>query len=126
MKSGDVLPAQEVEVTRTLIVAGALASRDFAGVHHDVELAREQGAQDIFMNILTTNGLVVRFVTDWAGRGVVLRAINLKLGVPNFPGDTMHLSGTVTKVNGKDAEIEVRGANSMGDHVVATVEVTTP
>ena len=28
---------------------------------------RPQGMQDVFMNILTTNGLVGRYVTDWAG-----------------------------------------------------------
>ena len=126
MKAGDMLPALEVEVTRTLIVAGALASRDFAGVHHDVELARTQGAKDIFMNILTTNGLVAGFVAGWAGPGAVLRSIKLKLGVPNYPGDTMRLTGAVKKAKGKDAEIEVRGTNPMGDHVVATVEVSTP
>ena len=30
---------------------------------------QERGSPDIFMNILTTNGFVGRFVTDWAGPG---------------------------------------------------------
>jgi len=36
------------------------------------------------MNILTTNGLVGRFVTDWSGP---LRAARLviRLGAPNYP-----------------------------------------
>jgi hypothetical protein len=31
------------------------------------ELAKARGSKDIFMNILTTNGLVGRYVTDWSG-----------------------------------------------------------
>jgi 3-oxo-4,17-pregnadiene-20-carboxyl-CoA hydratase beta subunit len=123
MKAGDILPPLDVPVTRTLIVSGALASRDFQEVHHDAEAARAQGAKDIFMNILTTNGLVSRLVTDWAGPKVVVKGISLRLGVPNYPGDTMRLTGSVKSVSGDEADVEVRGANSLGDHVVATVRV---
>jgi len=48
------------------------------------------------MNILTTNGLVGRYVTDWAGPNAVLKKVAIKLGAPNFPGDTMKMSGAVT------------------------------
>ena len=70
---GDALPELVVPLTRTLIVSTALASRDYQDVHHDGVLAVERGSKDIFMNILSTNGLVGRFVTDWAGPGAVLR-----------------------------------------------------
>ncbi len=64
---GDELPRFDLPVTSTLIVAGAIASRDFMPAHHDSDFAKAQGAPDMFMNILTTNGYVSRFVTDWAG-----------------------------------------------------------
>ena len=64
---GDELPALVLPITRTLIVSGAIASRDYQDVHHDPVLAKERGSKDIFMNILTTNGLVGRYVTDWSG-----------------------------------------------------------
>jgi hypothetical protein len=64
---GDELPSLEVPLTRTLIVATAIASRDYQEVHHDPGMAQERGSKDIIMNILTTNGFVGRFVTDWAG-----------------------------------------------------------
>jgi acyl dehydratase len=122
------LPAVAIPLTRTLIVAGAVASRDYQDVHHDPELARQKGSRDIIMNILTTNGLVGRFVTDWAGPDALVRAVRIRLGVPNYPGDTMTLTGSVT---GRDettraVTIAVRGANSLGDHVTGTVEVTLP
>jgi acyl dehydratase len=84
--------------------------------------------QDVFMNILTTNGLVGRYVTDWAGPDAVLRGVAIKLGAPNLPGDTMRLSGTV-RAKDEEAgvvEIQVAGTNSWGDHVTGTVTVALP
>jgi acyl dehydratase len=127
---GQELPSLDVPLTRTLIVAGAIASRDYQDVHHDPELARQKGSKDIFMNILTTNGFVGRFVTDWAGPDAVLRSISIRLGAPNYPGDTMRLTGRVSATQEADSEgmveVEVRGANSLGDHVVGTVRLSLP
>ncbi|MFJ1564222.1 MaoC family dehydratase [Streptomyces erythrochromogenes] len=121
MKVGDTLPPLEIAVTRTLIVAGAIASRDYQDVHHDAGLAREKGSPDIFMNILTTNGLVGRYITDHLGPRAVLRKVAIRLGAPNHPGDTMTLTGTVTAVLGNTVEIRVVGANGIGHHVSGTV-----
>ncbi|MFD4758266.1 MaoC family dehydratase [Streptomyces sp. NPDC058439] len=125
MKVGEKLAPLEIVVTRTLIVAGALASRDYQDVHHDAELAREKGSPDIFMNILTTNGLVGRYVTDRFGPSAVLRKVAIRLGAPNYPGDTMVLSGTVTALgNDGTAEVSVVGTNGLGRHVTGTVTLT--
>ncbi|MFJ6720708.1 MULTISPECIES: MaoC family dehydratase [unclassified Streptomyces] len=124
MRVGDALPALEIPVTRTLIVAGAIASRDYQDVHHDAELAREKGSPDIFMNILTTNGLVGRYITDHFGPAAILRKVAIRLGAPNYPGDTMTLTGTVTALDGDTAEIRVVGANGIGNHVTGTVTVS--
>ncbi|MFB8398771.1 MaoC family dehydratase [Streptomyces yangpuensis] len=121
MNVGDTLPPLEIAVTRTLIVAGAIASRDYQDVHHDAALAREKGSPDIFMNILTTNGLVGRYITDHLGPRAVLRKVAIRLGAPNYPGDTMTLTGTVTAVRGRTVEIRVVGANGIGHHVSGTV-----
>ena len=123
---GDELPVLEVPLTRTLIVATAIASRDYQDVHHDPGLAQERGSKDVFMNILTTNGFVGRFVTDWAGPDATIRKIAIKLGAPNYPGDVMQLTGTVVGKNEGTVEIAVRGANSLGDHVSGTVTVEIP
>lgn len=121
---GEQLPPLEIPITRTLIVATALASRDYQDVHHDAELARERGSRDIFMNILTSNGLVGRYVTDWAGPDARLRKVAIRLGAPNYPGDTMTLTGEVTAADGAEITVAVRGANSLGDHVTGTVTLT--
>ncbi|MFB6510645.1 MaoC family dehydratase [Streptomyces virginiae] len=131
MNVGDTLPPLEIPVTRTLIVAGAIASRDYQDVHHDAALAQEKGSPDIFMNILTTNGLVGRYITDHLGPRAVLRTVAIRLGAPNYPGDTMTLTGTVTSVSGTVAagtvvEIRVVGANGIGHHVTGTVTAEVP
>ncbi|WP_030707882.1 MaoC family dehydratase [Streptomyces sp. NRRL F-2580] len=126
MNIGDTLPPLEIPVTRTLIVAGAIASRDYQDVHHDAALAQEKGSPDIFMNILTTNGLIGRYVTDHLGPHAVLRKVAIRLGAPNYPGDTMTLTGTVTAVSGNTVEIRVVGANGIGHHVSGTVTAAVP
>jgi acyl dehydratase len=124
---GDELPQLDIELTRTLIVATAIASRDYQDVHHDPSLAQERGSKDIFMNILSTNGFVGRFVTDWAGPDAVIRRVAIRLGAPNYPGDTMKLTGeVVAKRDDNVVELAVRGANGLGDHVTGTVEVSLP
>ncbi|APY87441.1 acyl dehydratase [Streptomyces alfalfae] len=130
MRPGEELPPLEVPITRTLIVAGAIASRDYQDVHHDAELARAKGSPDIFMNILTTNGLVGRYITDHFGPTAILRKVAIRLGAPNHPGDTMVLTGTVERVEatpeGDTATVGVVGANGVGRHVTGTVTVTVP
>jgi acyl dehydratase len=127
---GDELPLLPVPITATLIVAGAIASRDFTPVHHDVEAARAQGAPGIFMNILTTAGLVGRYVTDWAGPEARLKRLSIRLGAPNYPGDTMTLSGSVAaKYPSRSSgivEVSLRGMNRLGPHVSGTVAFELP
>jgi acyl dehydratase len=124
---GDELPPLTIPLTRTLIIATAIATRDYQEVHHDPDLARERGSKDIIMNILTTNGFVGRFVTDWAGPDAILRSVKVRLGAPNYPGDTMEMTGHVAeKLDDRTVRVVVRGANSLGDHVNATVELQLP
>jgi acyl dehydratase len=125
---GERLPGLEVPITSTLIVGGALASRDFTPVHHDRAAAQAQGMSDVFVNILTTNGLVGRYVTDWAGPDAILREVAIKLGAPNLPGDTMKFSGTVSSRDESTATVtvEIVGRNSWGDHVTGSVRLDLP
>jgi acyl dehydratase len=126
VRVGDEVPTLVIPLTRTLIVATAIASRDYQDVHHDPGLAQERGSPDIFMNILSTNGFVGRFITDWAGPDAVLKSVNIRLGAPNHPGDTMTMTGQVTKKDDGLVEVQVRGANDLGDHVTGTVTLELP
>ena len=130
---GDQLPELILPLTRTLIVSTAIASRDYQDVHHDPELAQQRGSKDIFMNILTTNGLVGRYVTDWSGPRSRLADVSIRLGAPNYPDCTMTFTGAVTDKGplGDDGStgvvtVAIRGANNLGDHVTGTVQVILP
>ena len=84
-----------INVTPTRVVAGAIASRDFMPVHHDRDYANQQGAPDIFMNILSDTGYCSRFLTDWAGPDAMITRLAIRLGVPVFPGHTLTYTGSV-------------------------------
>ena len=130
VRIGQALPGLIVSVTPSVIVAGAMASGDYEVVHHDVAAARARGTPDIFMNILTTNGYVQRFVNDWAAPQGQISGIELRLGVPNYAGDTLRLTGLVSgkRIEGDAGVIEVAvtGSNSLGSHVTALVRVVLP
>ena len=126
VRVGDSLPELRVPLTSSLIVAGAVASRDFTRVHHDKAAAQAAGMQDVFMNILTTEGWVARFVTDWAGPDAKIRKLSLKLGAPNLPGDVMVMTGKVQSKQAEDVVVEVVGKNAWGNHVTAAVTLSLP
>ena len=127
---GDPLPTLTIPVTATLIAAGAIATRDFMPVHHDRDYAAEQGAPDIFMNILSDTGYCSRFLTDWAGPDAMVTRLAIRLGVPVFPGHTLVYTGEVAgcSVQGDEDVVEVafRAATDLGDHVTGTATVTLP
>ena len=118
---GAKLAPLEIPVTRTLIVAGAIASRDYQDVHHDAELAKEKGSPDIFMNILTTNGLVGRYITDHFGPALGSAQGRHTAGRAQLPGGHDGVDGTVTEVgdgsgasDGGGATVVVRSSGSTG------------
>jgi len=129
---GVTLPELRIEVTTTFVVSTAIATRDFQDVHHDPDAARARGSTDIFINILTTTGLVQRYVTDWAGPQALVKRIAIRLGVPCYPGDTLVFSGRVsdcaTRSNdaGCEVVVAVTGRCRLGDHVTGTVELALP
>jgi acyl dehydratase len=126
IEAGRTLPELVIEVTPTFVISTAIATRDFQDVHHDRDRAVERGGKDIFVNILTTTGLVQRYVTDWAGPQAVVRQVAIRLGAPCYAGDTLTFSGRVVEGTGEEYVVEVVGRCSLGDHVTGTVRVAAP
>jgi hypothetical protein len=122
-----VLPELVIDVTPTFVVASAIATRDFQDVHHDRDRAVVRGSKDIFINILTTTGMVQRYVTDWAGPEALVRNVAIRLGVPCYAGDTLTFSGHAAAADADgEVEVTVTGRCSLGDHVTGTVRVMLP
>lgn len=140
---GDELKVLDIELSATHIVAGALATRDFMPVHHDRAYANSQGAPDIFMNILSSNAYCCRFLTDWAGPEAMIRKLDIRLGVPVFPGTRLAMTGTVTAKSANPSgaggaagaagtggfgtvEVTFRAATALGDHLTGTAVIDLP
>ena len=130
------LPELVIEASTTFVISSAIATRDFQDVHHDRDRAVQRGSQDIFVNILTTTGLVQRFVTDWAGPQAIVRNVAIRLGAPCYAGDTLTFTGQAEPaepaaepglgLDGTEYLVRVTGRCSLGDHVTGTVRVLIP
>ena len=130
IRVGEEVTALVIDVTATVIVAGAIATRDFMPVHHDREYANAQGAPDIFMNILSDTAYCSRFLTDWAGPDARVARIAIRLGVPVFPGHTLTYTGSVSAVSRTEDEgfvdIEFTAVDDLGEHVSGTATLGLP
>ncbi|MER7212264.1 acyl dehydratase [Streptosporangium sp. NPDC000239] len=107
---GTLLPTATITLTST---AG------LAPPHRD----RPEGG---LLDILTTMGLVERYVTDWAGPEALVRGINVKLGLPAHAGETLALTGTVMSREGERLTVRVLGQIGLGTHVSGTVRLAFP
>ena len=130
INEGDELPVYSREITRTTIVATAIATRDFYPVHHDHEVAQQSGANDIFLNILSTGGFVGKYITDWSGPEGELKKIVIGLGMSVYPGDTVTHTGKIAKkyTEGDQNLIDVEYALSVatGPHAWGTATMALP
>ena len=130
---GQDLPQKSRDIDTTLIVAGAIwASHDFMPVHHSRDFAQEKGAPDIFMNILTSNGLMASYLEQWAGPEAELKRLQVGLQVPNFPteGNKMEMNARITKKYEEGGnhliDLAITGDNNLGPHVVGTATMALP
>ena len=126
---GDKIPNLDIPITASLISCAALATRDFEPCHHDKTVAQSMGLPDVFMNILTSQALMARFVTDWSGPEAVMKALKVKLGAPNVPGMTMTVSGEIVEKNDseKSIKVDVTGENNIwGMHMSGSVQIALP
>ena len=146
VRVGDELPEMTVNVTPTVVVATAIATRDFMPVHHDRDYANSQGAPDVFMNILSDTGFCSRFLTDWGGPDAFVTKLAIRLGVPVFPGTTLAYTGAVTGVSTGESDragdggraggdgrapegfvdIAFRATTGLGEHLTGTATVSLP
>lgn len=130
VNEGDELPVFNRDITRTAIIAAAIASRDFERVHHDHEAAQKAGAKDLFLNILSTGGFVGKYITDWSGPEGEMKKMVINLGMTVFPGDTVVHTGKIAKkyTEGNENLVDVEYALSveMGPHAWGTATVALP
>lgn len=100
---GDKLPVLRCDVTTTLIVLGAIASRDWRPLHHDYHFAVDRaGTRDIFMNTPNLAAWFERYLTDWTGPFGRLGRMTFRMRSSIFPNSEMEFAGTVRSVHTDD------------------------
>jgi acyl dehydratase len=103
VRVGDSLPSLSFDVTSSTIILGALASRDWRPMHHDVDFAvNHNGTRDIFMNTPNQAAWFERYLTDWSGPKGRLGRMKFRMKDSVFPGDTMVFSGSVESLETDD------------------------
>jgi len=128
LRAGSPIPEVSIPVTTTLIVSGALTTFDYFDAHHDRDAAIRRGSRDIFMNIHTLLGLVERCLGGWLGPNTLWRSMKARLGVPNYPGDVMNVTGNISSTDAHTGRttLDFFVTNSLGMHAQGSVEVELP
>lgn len=126
---GDVLPELAYPVTATTVILGALATRDWRPMHHDVDFAvNRNGAANIFMNTPNQQAWFERYLTDWTGPYGRMGRVRFRMRDSVYPGDTMRLTGTVTATSVDErgcgwADVAVELRADPGDRLCTPCEV---
>lgn len=125
---GEKLPNFDFPISVSFVVGSAIASRDFTPVHHNKAAANASGMANVFPNILADNGLVGRYVTDWAGPESTLKRINIKLGAPVLPGEDLKFTGEVVAKDDSSGivDVKVTGKGNWGMHLDGIARVQLP
>jgi acyl dehydratase len=124
---GDQLPAFDVAIDRCGVIACTTAVSDFRAGHYDPAVARALGWRDIFVDIPTSLAFAARFVTDWCGPRGRLRSARVRLGIPFYAGEILHLSGRVASIDGSGrVMLDIAGETGSGKHLVASIDVDLP
>jgi MaoC like domain len=101
---GTVLPPLVFPVTYTTMALDVAGTRDLYPPHHDPDAARAHGAPTIFLNTMWYQGLVGRYVTDWAGPDSFLRRLMVEMRSNCGPGDVLTVTGEVTGKHRDDGQ----------------------
>jgi acyl dehydratase len=129
---GEALPTLSYPVTATTVVLGALATRDWRPMHHDVDFAvNRNGTRDIFLNTPNQQAWLERYVTDWTGPLGRPGRMRFQMRDSIFPGDLMTFTGTAGEAEADDTgcawttvTIEVRADDRLC--TTSTVRVARP
>ncbi len=129
VQEGEELPPLEFPITVTRLVMAVAATRDLYPVHHDPEVARRQGARDIFANTMFFQGLIGRYLTDWGGPESFVRKLGISMRDQVYPGDTVTVEGRVTKKYQQegmrllDLQVTIHKGQSLAVQAWATLEL---
>ena len=136
---GDLVPSMTQPITYAMVVMSAAATWTFFAGHIDTAYAQLQGRRGIYMATGPINGLVDRYVTQWAGPLAFVRRRRTTMRESICADDTVTFDGRIERITiepsrigpeGSDAtvvELSVSVRNQHGDTcVVSSVSIELP
>jgi hypothetical protein len=131
VKVGDVMPRVEFPLSMHRLIVHAGANKDFSAVHHNTEVARDQGAPEMYANNVFAQGMWERTVREYIGLAGTIRKIGpFRMRTFSLVNETVVVEGSVQRTwqdGGLNfVELAMRSRISSGDCVVGTVTVTLP
>ena len=128
LKVGDEIPELVKHPTTRQLVQYAGAQGDFYEIHYDQDYARSVGLPGVILHGLLKAGFLGQLVTDWLGDRGTLKTFEVSYRGLDVPGKPYRCRGKITKVDGRQVELEVWGEDEGGQRTTvgsATVEMAS-
>jgi acyl dehydratase len=116
---GQELPELVKHPTTRQLVQYAGAQGDFYEIHYDQDFARSVGLPGVILHGLLKAAFLGQLVTDWLGDDGRLTAFEVSYRGIDRPGHPYRCRGRITRVEGKDVELEVWGEDEAGKRTTA-------
>ena len=126
LKAGDEIPELVKDPTTRQLVQYAGSSGDFYEIHYDQDFARSVSLPGVILHGLLKAGYLGQLLTDWIGDRGTLKTFEVSYRGIDVPGKPYRCRGRITKVDGKQVELEVWGESEGGQKTTigtATVEL---
>ncbi len=119
VKEGDEVSPVTFNITVQRLVIEAGGHRDFAAFHHNTDIARAQGAPEMYSGAISIQGMWERTYREFLGLGAVIKKVGpFRLRSFNTAGDSVVTKGTVRRKWRQDGEnmveLEMWSENSRG------------
>jgi acyl dehydratase len=114
IRVGQEIPDLVKHPTTRQLVQYAGAQGDFYEIHYDQAYAKSVGLPGVILHGLLKAAFLGQLVTDWLGDGGTLEAFEMSYRGIDTPGHPYRCRGKVTRVDGKQTELEVWGEDESG------------
>jgi acyl dehydratase len=114
VRVGQEIPELVKHPTTRQLVQYAGAQGDFYEIHYDQAYAKSVGLPGVILHGLLKAAFLGQLVTDWLGDAGTLETFEVSYRGIDVPGRPYRCRGTVTRVDGKQAELEVWGEDESG------------
>ena len=123
---GDLIPTvTKGPITSGLIARWAAGSGDFNPIHYDKDWALSEGLPNTVIAGPMKAAMLAQYLVDWAGGNPrAIRSLTCRYRGMDLTGDTLTLSGKVTKKENRTISVELTVHNQRGElSTSATAEV---